>query len=224
MSRILVVDKEIDTLNQLKIKLEEHGFSVNSCFDGGTALKIVYQHKPDLVILDLMKKSREGLEVCRQLRSISNCPIIFLSNQSQERNIVEGLENGADDFLAKPFSYNELLARIKAHLRRYEIMGGTSSSISEIEIIPESYQVKKNGKSIELTHREFDLLLFLISNKGKVYNREKLLEIVWGFDYLGDVRTVDVTIHRLREKIEDDPGKAEVILTKRGFGYYFRGE
>lgn len=227
MPRILIVDKEIDTVNQLKNKLEEHGFSVDSCFDGATALKKTYQHKPDLVILDLMKKNIEGLEVCRQIRNISNCPIIFVSDQSEEINKVEGLENGADDFVAKPFSYNELLARIKAHLRRYEIMGGLSSEIyqaSELEVIPESYQVKRNGKSIELTHREFDLLLFLISNRGKVYTREKLLEIVWGFDYLGDVRTVDVTIHRLREKIENDPGKAETILTKRGFGYYFKGE
>ena len=227
MAKILVVDNERDIVNQLKLKLEEQGFSVDSCLDGNTALKIAYQHKPDIVLLDLMQKNKEGLEVCRKLRDISKCPIIFLSDQSEEGNKIAGFENGADDFVTKPFSYNELFARIKAHLRRYEIMGGTSLpqyNFLDLEVIPESYQVKRNGENIELTQREFDLLLFLITNRGKVYSREQLLEIVWGFDYLGDVRTVDVTIHRLREKIEKNPSKAEVILTKRGFGYYFKGD
>lgn len=226
MLKILIIDTEEKTVQQLKSKLIKYGFQVELCLDGNNAHKVAYQQNPDIILLDLLSKNKLGLEVCKKIRRITNCPIIFLSEQRKEAYKVEGFESGADDFIEKPFSFNELLARIKAHIRRHEKMSKSNAvkyNFQELEVFPETYQVIRVGEDIDLTQLEFDLLLFFIRNTGRVYSREQLLEAVWGFDYHGDVRTVDVTIHRLREKIEKDPQKPEYILTKRGFGYYFKG-
>ncbi|QNO15037.1 response regulator transcription factor [Alkalicella caledoniensis] len=227
MVKIMVVDDEKPIADIIQYNLEREGFKVVACYDGEKAVKTAYAEKPDLILLDVMLPKINGFDACKKIREFTNCPIIMLTAKEEERDKVTGLEQGADDYVTKPFGHKELQARINAHLRRYKLMGGQSEEQNPnthhgLEIIPETYEVKRDGETIELTQREFDLLMFLIQNSGKVYSREQLLELVWGFDYYGDVRTVDVTIHRLREKIEKNPSKAEYILTKRGFGYYFR--
>lgn len=228
MIKILVVDDEKPISDIIKYNLEKEGYEVFTCYNGEEAVRVANQLRPDLILLDLMLPKLNGFEVCKKVREFSNCPIIMLTAKEEESDKVAGLEQGADDYVTKPFGHKELLARVKAHARRYQSMVGTDSSVDgnsghcRLEIIPETYDVRRDGEEIELTQREFDLLTFLINNSGKVFSREQLLELVWGFDYFGDVRTVDVTIHRLREKIEKNPSKAEFILTKRGFGYYFR--
>ncbi len=226
-TKILVVDDEKPIADIIQYNLEREGFDVVACHDGEEAVKKAFMEKPELILLDVMLPKLNGFDVCKKIREFSNCPIIMLTAKEEERDKVLGLEYGADDYVTKPFGHKELLARINAHIRRYHSMGGnannpTVQNVHGLEIIPETYEVRRDGVNIELTQREFDLLMFLINNSGKVYSREQLLELVWGFDYYGDVRTVDVTIHRLREKIESNPSKAEYILTKRGFGYYFR--
>jgi two-component system response regulator VicR len=177
-----------------------------------------------------MMPKMDGLQVCKKVRQTKDTPIIMLTAKAEEIDKVVGLELGADDYITKPFGMRELIARVKANLRRSstgssELLSGQSELIKEgnLTIDLERYEVSKEGKIIELTIREFELLRFLVTQKGKVFSRETLLQKVWGFEYFGDVRTVDVTIRRLREKIEDDSSKAAYVLTKRGIGYYFRG-
>ena len=227
MAKILIVDAEKPVADIIQYNLEREGFEVIICNDGEEAVIKAYKEQPSLILLDIVLPKMDGFEVCKKIREFSNCPIIMLTAKDEESDKVKGLEQGADDYVTKPFGHKELQARINAHLRRHQFMGGqcnekNTQSHHGLEITPETYEVKRDGETIELTQREFDLLMFLIRNSGRVYSREKLLELVWGFDYFGDVRTVDVTIHRLREKIEKNPRKAEYILTKRGFGYYFR--
>ena len=197
-------------------------------------LMVVFEEEnPDLIILDLMLPELDGLEVAKEVRKTSHIPIIMLSAKDSEFDKVIGLEIGADDYVTKPFSNRELLARVKAHLRRTENIESAvaeenaSSSNSEItigdlKILPDAFVAQKRGEDIELTHREFELLHHLATHMGQVMTREYLLETVWGYDYFGDVRTVDVTIRRLREKIEDTPSRPEYILTRRGVGYYMK--
>ncbi|WP_353893257.1 response regulator [Proteinivorax hydrogeniformans] len=226
MTKILVVDDEKPIADIISYNLKNEGFEIVVSYDGEDAVKKAYVEKPDLILLDVMLPKIDGFEVCRRVREFSNCPIIMLSAKEEEIDKITGLEKGADDYVTKPFGHKELLARINAHLRRFSSMGGQKKDLKEedqgLEINHENYEVKRDGKVIDLTQREFDLLLFLINNKGKVYSRAQLLELVWGFDYHGDVRTVDVTVRRLREKVEPNPGSPTFILTKRGFGYYFR--
>ncbi|EHI73410.1 essential two-component response regulator [Streptococcus criceti] len=232
MKKILVVDDEKPISDIIKFNLIKEGYEVVTAFDGKEALKQFEDEKPDLIILDWMLPELEGLEVAKEIRKGSHVPIIMLSAKDSEFDKVIGLEIGADDYVTKPFSNRELLARIKAHLRRTETIetavaeeNSISDSeliIGDLQIVPDAFVAKKRGEELELTHREFELLHHLATHIGQVMTREHLLETVWGYDYFGDVRTVDVTIRRLREKIEDTPSRPEYILTRRGVGYYMK--
>ena len=232
MKKVLVVDDEKPISDIIKFNLIKEGYEVVTAFDGKEALKQFEDENPDLIILDWMLPELEGLEVAKEIRKSSHVPIIMLSAKDSEFDKVIGLEIGADDYVTKPFSNRELLARIKAHLRRTENIetavaeeNDTSDSeltIGDLQIIPDAFVAKKRGEELELTHREFELLNHLATHIGQVMTREHLLETVWGYDYFGDVRTVDVTIRRLREKIEDTPSRPEYILTRRGVGYYMK--
>lgn len=230
MKKILVVDDEKPISDIIKFNMAKEGYEVLTAFDGKEALAVFEAESPDILILDLMLPEIDGLEVARTIRKTSNVPIIVLSAKDTEFDKVIGLEIGADDYVTKPFSNRELQARVKALLRRTELTvesqtESTSDSeivIGDLKIIPDAFLAQKKGKELELTHREFELLYHLATHVGQVMTREHLLETVWSYDYFGDVRTVDVTIRRLREKIEDIPGRPEYILTRRGVGYYMR--
>lgn len=233
MKKILIVDDEKPISDIIKFNLTKEGYETVTAFDGREAIAKFEEENPDLIILDLMLPELDGLEVAKEVRKTSHIPIIMLSAKDSEFDKVIGLEIGADDYVTKPFSNRELLARVKAHLRRTENIESAvaeenaSSSNSEItigdlKILPDAFVAQKRGEDIELTHREFELLHYLATHMGQVMTREYLLETVWGYDYFGDVRTVDVTIRRLREKIEDTPSRPEYILTRRGVGYYMK--
>ncbi|MCO4474222.1 essential two-component response regulator [Streptococcus infantarius subsp. infantarius] len=233
MKKILIVDDEKPISDIIKFNLTKEGYETVTAFDGREAITKFEEENPDLIILDLMLPELDGLEVAKEVRKTSHIPIIILSAKDSEFDKVIGLEIGADDYVTKPFSNRELLARVKAHLRRTENIESAvaeenaSSSNSEItigdlKILPDAFVAQKRGEDIELTHREFELLHHLATHMGQVMTREYLLETVWGYDYFGDVRTVDVTIRRLREKIEDTPSRPEYILTRRGVGYYMK--
>ncbi|WP_170008556.1 response regulator YycF [Bacillus fonticola] len=226
--RILVVDDEKPIADILEFNLKKEGYDVHCAYDGNEALEKVEELKPDLILLDIMLPQRDGMEVCREIRKKHEMPIVMLTAKDSEIDKVLGLELGADDYVTKPFSTRELIARVKANLRRHQqVATNSNDSPTEIEvgaitIQPEAYLVLKRGDRIELTHREFELLHYLARHIGQVMTREHLLQTVWGYDYYGDVRTVDVTIRRLREKIEDNPSHPAWIVTRRGVGYYLR--
>lgn len=233
MKKILIVDDEKPISDIIKFNLTKEGYDIVTAFDGREAVTIFEEEKPDLIILDLMLPELDGLEVAKEIRKTSHVPIIMLSAKDSEFDKVIGLEIGADDYVTKPFSNRELLARVKAHLRRTETIetavaeenassGTQELTIGNLQILPYAFVAKKHGQEVELTHREFELLHHLANHMGQVMTREHLLEIVWGYDYFGDVRTVDVTVRRLREKIEDTPSRPEYILTRRGVGYYMK--
>ncbi|EFR44489.1 response regulator YycF [Streptococcus pseudoporcinus] len=233
MKKILIVDDEKPISDIIKFNLTKEGYDIMTAFDGREAIAAFEEGKPDLVILDLMLPEMDGLEVAKEIRKTSHIPIIMLSAKDSEFDKVIGLEIGADDYVTKPFSNRELLARVKAHLRRTETIetavaeenassGNQELTIGNLQILPDAFLAKKYGKEVELTHREFELLHHLANHIGQVMTREHLLETVWGYDYFGDVRTVDVTVRRLREKIEDTPSRPEYILTRRGVGYYMK--
>ncbi|ASS89653.1 MAG: DNA-binding response regulator [Bacillaceae bacterium] len=227
--KILVVDDEKPIADILEFNLKKEGFDVYCAYDGTSAIEMVEEIKPDLILLDIMLPSKDGMEVCREVRKKYEMPIIMLTAKDSEIDKVLGLELGADDYVTKPFSTRELLARVKANLRRQQTNAAreAASEQSEIQIgslviHPDAYVVSKRGETIELTHREFELLHYLAKHIGQVMTREHLLQTVWGYDYFGDVRTVDVTVRRLREKIEDNPSHPIWIVTRRGVGYYLR--
>lgn len=227
--KILVVDDEQPIADILKFNLEKEGYAVTCAYDGGRAVELALSEDHDLILLDLMLPVKDGLDVCREVRARKNTPIIMLTAKDSEVDKVLGLEMGADDYVTKPFSTRELLARVKAHLRRtaaatqsQEQSGPQGLRIHGLQIDPEMFLVYKNGEVLDLTHREFELVYYMARNCGKVMTREHLLQAVWGYDYYGDVRTVDVTIRRLREKLEDDPSRPEYITTRRGLGYVMR--
>ncbi len=230
MKKILVVDDEKPISDIIKFNMVKEGYEVVTAFDGREALEMFEAENPDILILDLMLPELDGLEVARTIRKTSNVPIIVLSAKDSEFDKVIGLEIGADDYVTKPFSNRELQARVKAILRRSEFAletqeedkGPNELVVGDLQILPDAFVAKKHGEELELTHREFELLYHLASHVGQVMTREHLLETVWGYDYFGDVRTVDVTVRRLREKIEDTPSRPEYILTRRGVGYYMR--
>ena len=230
MKKILVVDDEKPISDIIKFNMVKEGYEVVTAFDGREALELFEAERPDILILDLMLPEIDGLEVARTIRKTSNVPIIVLSAKDSEFDKVIGLEIGADDYMTKPFSNRELQARVKAILRRTDLTienqeaeaAPTEIVIGDVQILTDAFVVKKHGEELDLTHREFELLHHLATHIGQVMTREHLLETVWGYDYFGDVRTVDVTIRRLREKIEDIPSRPEYILTRRGVGYYMR--
>lgn len=225
---ILVVDDEKPIADILEFNLKKEGFKVFCAYDGEEALEMVDEVKPDIMLLDIMLPKKDGMDVCREVRKTHDFPIIMLTAKDSEIDKVLGLELGADDYVTKPFGTRELIARVKANLRRQmkteveEISKEDDLTVGSLTIQPDAYTVLKKGETIELTHREFELLHYLARHMGQVLNREHLLQTVWGYDYFGDVRTVDVTIRRLREKIEDNPSHPTVIVTRRGVGYYLR--
>ncbi|GAB2716955.1 response regulator YycF [Paenibacillus thermoaerophilus] len=227
-AKILVVDDEQPIADILKFNLEKEGYEVVCAFDGHAAVEAAFREQPDLILLDIMLPGKDGMEVCREIRSRLHTPIIMLTAKDSEIDKVLGLEMGADDYVTKPFGNRELLARVRAHLRRQQKQKAPEPEstqimrIHQLAIDNDMYTVSKDGVPLDLTHREFELLQYMARNMGRVMTREHLLQAVWGYEYLGDVRTVDVTIRRLREKIEDDPGRPEYILTRRGLGYLMR--
>ncbi|TGE32694.1 response regulator transcription factor [Desulfosporosinus sp. Sb-LF] len=228
MTTILVVDDEEPIQELLRFNMEKEGYLVWVAKDGPEALRFVEKEQPDLVVLDVMLPGMNGLEVCRKLRSnpkFQQIPIIMLTAKGEEIDKILGLELGADDYMTKPFSPRELLARIKARLRRLNLPEGENAQIlrGELRIDLTGFRVHVRGEEIELTPKEFELLRVLITYPGKVYSRDELLERIWGYEYDGDTRTVDVHVRHLRLKVERDPSRPEYIETLRGVGYRFNG-
>ena len=229
--KILVVDDEEPIAKILDFNLRKEGYDVIVANDGEKAVELAFSEDPDLILLDLMLPKKDGMEVCREVRAQKNIPIIMLTAKDSEIDKVLGLEFGADDYVTKPFSTRELMARVKVNLRRVakqtEVVEEKNTSevvIKDIVIYPEAYIIKKNGEEVDLTRREFDLFYYLAQHRGQVLTRENLLQTVWGYDYFGDVRTVDVTVRRLREKVETDSSQPEYIMTRRGVGYFIGEE
>ncbi len=226
-AKILIVDDEPNIVDILKANLEREGYQTIAAYDGKQALEMGISQKPDLILLDCMLPKMDGFDVCRKLRQSVSVPILMLTAKSEEIDKVLGLELGADDYITKPFSVREVLARVKAQLRRVNLRGNTADGsnrvieFGDMEIDDEAYQVRRRGELLDLTLREFELLRFLARNEGQVFAREELLREVWGYKHFGDVRTVDVTVRRVREKLEPERDSTRYLLTKRGVGYYF---
>ena len=224
--RILVVDDEKLLVKGMKFNFENEGYTVDACYDGEDAVNMARSNSYDLIILDLMMPKKDGLQACQEIRSFSTVPIIMLTARSENADLLMGFESGADDYVTKPFNILELKARVRALLRRSAITAPAAALDSvlrkgHISLDEQRRSAYKDSEPVELTMKEFDLILFLMKNPGKVYSREALLDLVWGYDYLGDNRTVDVHIRRLREKLELNPAQPEYIITKWGVGYYF---
>lgn len=225
--KILVVDDEKSIVDILKLNLQNEGYTVYEAYDGEEAILKAGSVEPDLILLDVMLPKLDGFSVCKKIRETSTVPILMITAREEEVDKVLGLELGADDYVTKPFSVRELMARIKANMRRTEIepvQPEDDNDIIEVGCFTldcNRYELYKNGNLIDLTVREFELIKFLSAQPNKIYSRKSLLEYVWDYEYYGDVRTVDVTVRRVREKIEDDPSNPKHIMTKRGVGYYF---
>ena len=224
--RILVVDDEKIIVKGIKFNLENEGYEVECAYNGEDALEIIRNVHLDLVILDLMMPKIDGLETCRRIREFSTVPIIMLTAKSEDTDKLLGFEYGADDYITKPFNILELKSRVRAILRR---AGSSTSKFKNTRLICDSLIIDTeqrnaylDGNPVQLTAKEFDLVELMMRNPGRVYSRDNLLNIVWGYEYPGDMRTVDVHIRRLREKLEANPAKPEFILTKWGVGYYFK--
>ena len=226
---ILIIEDEKNINEVLAFTFQKEGYKTLSAFDGVTGVDMCLKEKPSLVQLDINLPGMDGMDACKEIRKTSNVPIIMLTAREDEVDKIVGLELGADDYITKPYSARELSARVKALLRRSEMRADSNNTVEDtsnitsgdVVINVDRYEVKKNGKTIDITLREFELLKFLAVAPDQIFSREVLLENVWGYEYLGDVRTVDVTIRRLREKIEDDPSMPRYIMTKRSIGYYF---
>ena len=231
---ILIVDDEQPIVDILMYNLERDGYEFLQANDGEEAIRLAFEKKPDLILLDVMLPKVDGLTVCKKIKNSFNIPIIMISAKSEEIDKIVGLEIGADDYITKPFSVREVAARVKANLRKAEsnnqIAKSENTSISEkrentivigdLYINLDKFEVRVRNKPIELTLREFEVLRYLANQPGQVVTREALLEKVWGYEYYGDIRTVDVTIRRIREKIEIDTSSPKILITKRGVGYY----
>ena len=225
--KILVVDDEKLLVKGIKFNLENEGYQVECCYDGETAVQLARTGGYGLIILDLMMPGLDGLEACQQIRGFSTVPIIMLTARSEDSDKLLGFESGADDYITKPFNILELKARIRALLRRASMPAAGPSGRAgvlrrgHLEQDPVKRSVKREGQSVELTAKEFDLLELFMRNPGRVYSRDNLLDLIWGYDYQGDARTVDVHVRRLREKVERNSASPELIITKWGVGYYF---
>jgi len=223
---ILVVDDEKLLVKGIKFNLENEGYQVDAAYDGLEAVELARSGNYDLIILDVMMPELDGLEACMRIREFSTIPIIMLTARSEDMDKVIGFEYGADDYITKPFNILELKARVRALLRRSALVSNVTSSVftvGHISIDTEKRIATKSGEQVELTVKEFDVFELLSKNPGRVYSRETLLNIIWGYEYQGDIRTVDVHIRRLREKLEENPAEPEHIMTKWGVGYYIRG-
>ncbi len=225
--KILIVDDEKNIADILRFNLKKEGYDTIEAYDGEQAIELALSQNPDLILLDIMLPKMDGFTVCRKLRQTLSTPILMLTAKEEEVDKVLGLELGADDYITKPFSPRELMARVKANLRRLtppETPVGEQSHVNkygDLIIDVDRYEVRRDDEVIELTLREFELVKFLAAQQGTIFSRETLLEKVWGYEYYGDVRTVDVTVRRVREKLEQDPAVPQYIITKRGVGYYF---
>lgn len=228
MSRVLVVDDEKLIVKGIMFSLEQDGMEVDCAYDGEEALEKIRGTEYDIVLLDVMLPKLDGFEVCQSVREFSNVPIIMLTAKDTDMDKILGLEYGADDYITKPFNILEVKARIKAMLRRSKRTASESNSNQivkgDLKLDIDARRVLIKDKEINLTAKEFDLLELLVNNPNKVYSREQLLSIVWGYEYPGDVRTVDVHVRRLREKIEDNPKEPKYVNTKWGVGYYFKAQ
>lgn len=225
--RVLVVDDEKLIVKGLRFSLEQDGMEVDCAYDGEEALEKAKSREYDIILLDIMLPKLDGFEVCQHIREFSNVPIVMLTAKGEDMDKILGLEYGADDYITKPFNILEVKARIKAIMRRTAVRekkedNGKLLAVGDLKLDMESRRVYIAGKEINLTAKEFDVLELLTTNPNKVYSRENLLNIVWGYEYPGDVRTVDVHIRRLREKIETNPSEPKYVHTKWGVGYYFQ--
>lgn len=227
--KILVVDDEKLIVKGIKFSLEQEGYQVECAYDGEEGLKMAADNNYDMVLLDLMLPKIDGMDVCRQIREFSDVPVIMLTAKGDDMDKILGFENGADDYITKPFNILEVKARMKAIFRRNQLISqGKDRKNSNGYVVAglcfdfENRSLSLDGKILNLTMKEFDLLELLVKNQGKVYSRESLLNLVWGYEYPGDVRTVDVHVRRLREKIEPNPGEPTYVHTKWGVGYYFQ--
>ena len=231
--KILIVDDEKPIVEILTYNLQKEGYETIEAYDGEQAITLALTKKPDLILLDIMLPKVDGLTVCKRIRhTLSNVPILILSAKDEEIDKILGLELGADDYITKPFSVRELMARVKANLRKSEIIQDTEQveeetddtgnkiDAGELKLDLDKFEVKVRGEVIDLTLREFEVLKYLANQPGQVVTRETLLEKVWGYEYYGDIRTVDVTVRRIREKIEKDTSNPKILITKRGVGYY----
>lgn len=225
MERLLIIDDEEMLVKGLQLSLEQEGYTVDAAYDGEEGLNKIRTGSYDLVILDLMLPKIDGLTVCREVRTFSNIPIIMLTAKGEDVDKIIGIEMGADDYMAKPFNTRELVARIRALFRRASnpyTKRNKEIKLGDLYINIPDRAVYKNGKEIELTNKEFDILVLLASNPGKLFTKDKLMDLIWGFDFYGDTNTVTVHVRKLREKIEDDPANPKHIFTKWGSGYYMR--
>ncbi len=229
-NKVLIVDDERAIVDILKYNLEKNGMTAVCAYDGGEGLRLARESDPDVILLDVMLPVMDGFEVCRTLRAEgNNVPIIMITAREEETDKVFGLELGADDYITKPFSMREVVARVRTNMRRAVAMApqsapepsGDQLRAKDLTIDKARHAVFKDGKEIELTQREYELILYLAENPGKVISREELMSRVWQYDYYGDLRAVDVAIRRLREKLEPNPSEPEYVMTKRGAGYYF---
>ncbi len=233
---ILIVDDEQPIVDILVYNLHKEGYKTIEASDGITAVNVALEKKPDLILLDIMLPKLDGLSVCKRIKNSLNVPILMLTAKDGEIDKILGLELGADDYITKPFSVRELVARVKANLRKVDAVSGNKEielsqgeeekkkeskiKVGELELDLDKFEVKVRGNIIDLTLREFEVLKFLASQPEQVVTREVLLEKVWGYEYYGDIRTVDVTVRRIREKIENDTSMPKILITKRGVGYY----
>ena len=242
---ILIVDDEPPIIDILMYNLKKEGYRIIEAGDGITAVNMALEYKPDLILLDIMLPRLDGLSVCKRIKNSLNVPIIMLTARDTEIDKILGLELGADDYITKPFSVRELVARVKANLRKVEVVAEAQSNkvkenvkevkkvepkkesrlkVGDLELDLDKFEVKVRGKIIDLTLREFEVLKFLATQPEQVVTRETLLEKVWGYEYYGDIRTVDVTVRRIREKIEEDTTTPKILITKRGVGYYISAD
>ena len=224
--KILVVDDEKLLVKGMKFNLENEGYEVECAYDGAAAVELARNGRFDLIVLDVMMPEVDGLEACLRIREFSNVPIIMLTAKSEDADKLMGFESGADDYLTKPFNILELKARVRALLRRAsgtQKRSGAVLTVGELALNTEERVAVREGQAVDLTAKEYDLIELLMRNPRRVYSRENLMNVVWGYTYAGDYRTVDVHIRRLREKLEKNPAEPQYIMTKWGVGYYFKG-